>query len=145
MSVELDNDEGSDVEVDEDEPEPPIPDEPVMDEEELEEVSNAPEDLELGDEPPCIPEGWAPRLELPSGSLTGKKIMFRWDCGWEVGLVKNRINRGQYNYFVRYKEPDGSIDMSTVTNWWPATTTTWLREHHLMVFDLYCKIAVTKW
>lgn len=36
--------------------------------------------------------------------------MFRWDCGWAVGDVKNFIRRGQYNYFVRYVEDDGSID-----------------------------------
>ena len=74
------------------------------------EISNLPEDFDPVDEAPDMPAGWAAVLHCPNdiNKLSGKKIMFRWDAGWLVGTVKNRIRKGQYNYFVRYKEDDGT-------------------------------------
>ena len=48
-------------------------------------------------------------LECPADlrRLSGRKVLFRWDCGWLLGIVKNPIRKGKYNYFVRYLEEDG--------------------------------------
>ena len=60
-------------------------------------------------EDPTIPEGMT-QIELCPDikELLKTKIMFKWDCGWHQGHVIKRINRGQYNYYVQYKEEEDS-------------------------------------
>ena len=42
--------------------------------------------------------------------MMGATIMFRWDCGWTVGIIKRRHTRGtDYNYFVQYVGDGGTI------------------------------------
>lgn len=120
MSTEIEEDDGSDCDedfLDEcfiDIPliEPPIPDEDGEDAtgvEEFEEVSNNPDDFEPSDEPLVLPEGYEAVTTCPDvRKLSGRKIMFLWDFGWDMGTVKKRIWKGQYNYFVQYPEDDGS-------------------------------------
>ena len=122
MDVELDDDEGSDCDehvmddcwIDIPEYEPPIPDEDGEDVDataEFEEVSNEPDELELSDEPLEIPAGYEAMHSCPYiNKLSGTKIMFLWDFGWDLGTVKKRIWRGKYNYFVQYPNDDGTFD-----------------------------------
>ena len=77
----------------------------------FEEISNDPTDLELPDEDPKIPEGYE-ISECPDEKklkkMSGERIMFKWDCGWAMGVVKNKHSKSDlYNYFVQYTEPDG--------------------------------------
>ena len=73
---------------------------------EFDEVSDLPEDFDPSAELPdaAIPEGWSAVPECPADlrRLSGRKVLFRWDCGWLLGVVKNPIRKGKYNYFVRY-------------------------------------------
>ena len=77
------------------------------------EVSVDPEDLELADEDPQIPDGWDAIEACPDvgnhKQMLKATIMFKWDCGWAVGQIKRRHKKGTtYNFFVQYKEDDGS-------------------------------------
>ena len=37
-------------------------------------------------------------------------FMFRWEYGWNIGLVKNRHGKSDlFNYFVQYTDPDGGV------------------------------------
>lgn len=101
--------------IDDDEPEAPDHDIQEVDlAEEFDEVSNDAAELDLPDELPIIPDKFEARLDCPNVKdhklMINSKIMMKWDCGWEVGTVKRRHTKGtEYNYFVQYKESNGSI------------------------------------
>ena len=64
--------------------------------------------MEVCDEDPDAPEGYEFVEECPAvgnrKEMMGKRIMFRWDCGWAEGVIKRRHTKGTlYNYFVLYK------------------------------------------
>ena len=71
------------------------------------------QELELFVDDPVIPDGFEAVYECPDvkdhKSLIGSTILFRWDCGWSQGIIKQRHTRGTvFNYFVQYVEPDGT-------------------------------------
>lgn len=96
--------------------EPDAPDSDVETDEPLDEnfdgVSNDPDEFDVVEEDPMVPEGFEAMGcpdEKKLKKLSGAKIMFRWDSGWEVGLVKNKHSKSpNYNYFIQYTESDGS-------------------------------------
>ena len=121
MDVELDDDSGSDADeelmrecwVSVPEIEPPIPDQDGEDavcDAEFEEISNEPHEIDLAEEPLIVPNGFTTIAMCPDiCRLSGKKIMFLWDFGWDIGTVKKKIRNGQYNYFVQYANDDGTF------------------------------------
>ena len=123
MDAELDEDSGSDDDlelmmhdcfVDIPEMEPPIPDEDgedVLGDPEFEEVDNDPDEYEASDEPFECPNGYEAIPDVPDiRKLSGMTIMFLWDFGWDKGVVKNKIRKGEYNYFVQYSNDDGTYN-----------------------------------
>ena len=59
--------------------------------------SNCPKDLELPDEEPKIPDGFALVADCPDITDVKKmlhtQVLFKWDCGWAQGVVKRKALR----------------------------------------------------
>ena len=94
--------------------EPAIPDSDEEPEElQLDGVGNDPDELDMVEEDPVIPDGYeaAPCPDAKQlNKLTRQKILFRWEYGWNVGIVKNRHGKSDlFNYFVQYTDPDDSV------------------------------------
>ena len=63
----------------------------------FDDVSNRPEDLDLPDEPPEIPDGFVLVTACPDVTDVKKMLrtqaLFKWDCGWAHGVVKRKVSR----------------------------------------------------
>ena len=125
--VEIDSD-GDEEEEDEEVVE--APDDDVVEADlaaEYEDISDRPEDLELSNEEPEIPDGFALVADCPdvtdSKKMLRTQVLFKWDCGWAQGVVKRTVSRcRQYNYFVQYIEDDGTTSIYrhslSAANYW---------------------------
>jgi hypothetical protein len=94
--------------------EPEVPDSDEEPEElQLDGVSADPDELDMVEEDPVIPDGYeaAPCPDAKQlNKLSRHKIMFRWEYGWNIGLVKNRHGKSDlFNYFVQYTDPDDGV------------------------------------
>ena len=81
----------------------------------FEDVTEDTTELELCMDDPDAPPGFQLHDLCPDVGnkkyMLGKHVLFRWDCGWAHGVVKRRHTKGKvYNYFVLYKNDDGSSD-----------------------------------
>ena len=81
----------------------------------FEDVTEDPTELDLCTDDPDAPPGFQLHDLCPAvgnkKDMLGKHVLFRWDCGWAHGVIKRRHTKGKvYNYFVLYKNDDGSSD-----------------------------------
>ena len=116
MDVDTEDPEEDDLEEEENPneiPDPDLEDAPLS--EQFEEVTEETDEMELCPEDPDPPKGFEFADLCPAvgnkKEMMGKHILFRWDCGWAHGVIKRRHTKGTlYNYFVLYKNDDGSND-----------------------------------
>ena len=121
MDAEIDTEDPAEDDLEEEEEEENEAEIPDMDIEEtplselFEDVTEDTTELELCMDDPDAPPGFQLHDLCPDVGnkkyMLGKHVLFRWDCGWAHGVVKRRHTKGKvYNYFVLYKNDDGSSD-----------------------------------
>ena len=121
MDAEIDTEDPAEDDLEEEEEEENEAEIPDMDIEQtplselFEDVTEDTTELELCMDDPDAPPGFQLHDLCPDVGnkkyMLGKHVLFRWDCGWAHGVVKRRHTKGKvYNYFVLYKNDDGSSD-----------------------------------